>query len=149
MNKKQKDSFSAKDLLIVMVVIVFLLILTFVYLKPIEKFIGARNEVRKAHIDNLSKALIQYEIADPINAVSLRVIPRCPERIDIAYKGGNTDNSIDLDKLLVDGFIKEIPKDPLYATGDNTGYTVCRASTEQLKIEAREEGTNNRLSTIR
>jgi prepilin-type N-terminal cleavage/methylation domain-containing protein len=134
--KKNKAGFTLIELLIVIAIIAILVAVIFVILNPLELFSRSRNAQRWVKISELLTSLHVYSVHHEGTVPNQSDWTEDTNYVLGTGSGCNTTcgatttefSCLDLDQLVADKRISEIPRDPRYGTIANTDIWVRRAS---------------------
>jgi prepilin-type N-terminal cleavage/methylation domain-containing protein len=134
--KKNKGGFTLIELLIVIAIIAILVAVIFVILNPLELFSRSRNAQRWVKISELLTSMHVYSINHDGTVPNQSDWTEDTNYVLGTGTGCNTTcgatttefSCLDLDQLVADKRISEIPRDPRYGTAANTDFWVRRAS---------------------
>jgi|GEM_PF-605558 prepilin-type N-terminal cleavage/methylation domain-containing protein len=134
--KISKRGFTVIEILLVVTLVSILLTIGIVAFNQEDRFINARNDARKLHVQSLEAAITQYRLQEG----------NYPTGLDRNYKeicdpgASSCTNFIDLKTALVPKYLQSIPKDPndTDSTG-GVGYEVAvDAITNTVSIRLKE-----------
>jgi len=146
------------ELLIIVGVTAFLVSVFFVLNDPKGKFAGSRNDRRWTDVSLILDAVSKYaenhngEIPPGIDESpdTLQVIGSRSFGCGIKCKEINAEEScLDLSGSLADGYIKNIPFDPLFGSEDFTKYYINRLSDGRIEAGACEGEVGARIMVVR
>ena len=135
MKGKKYQGFSLIEILVVVALIIILATITIVAINPAKNFRDSRNAERSAEVSELLNAITQYTSEEGNNIADFGTITSCTTGTSNI---GSGTGEIDLETLLVDEYIVEIPVDPSVdaATSTDTGYDICITDSGRIQIDA-------------
>lgn len=122
---------------------IILFLVALVAVDPGVSFEEARDSERKSEITQISNALTQWQV-DGGDLATIKqnngfYIPDCVSGLlvgaDIVTTKSIT-SGVYLNDILVGIYLPSLPTDPSTGINGNTGYDICRTSTNQLQISA-------------
>ena len=165
----QKKGFTLIELLIVIAIIAIIAGVVFVALDPLKRFQDARDARRWSDVAELANAIkidqvdnkgpyltaITNTVADEVYLIGSCEAPNATLATVTDYCTTNPTitKCLDLDGLVTEGYLGEIPVSP---NGDGswststTGYTLEKSTTGIITIRScEEEGTTTEISVVR
>jgi prepilin-type N-terminal cleavage/methylation domain-containing protein len=154
--KNKNLGFTLIELIIVIAVIALLAAATFVAINPAKRVGDAGDATRWQDLTALADAFQAY-LADNNGTLPSSTMTTGVTYMLATTTGGDstagcdiaattTEEFLVLDNLITDGYIGQIPEDPLYVSdtnGYNTLYWLYRESSGKLKIgSCKKHGTN-------
>ena len=118
------------------------LILVIAIITNPQKQLGrARNSAREYGTRRIISALKVYSSENHNGSLPPEITAHCPETQVIGKSG------VDLEIILRNFFFKDFPYDPQYGTRDDTGYRICLAENNKIKVLS-NYGENNQTIFI-
>lgn len=134
------------EIFLVLLTLTALVGLIIYLIKPESQFSDLRNTQRVTDISQIQDAISQYQLENSSIEESLETyIPKCPDTLEI----GTAKDALNLNALLVDTYILEIPTDPSKGTTQHTGYTICKTSDTRLRLDAKYAEKDVTIAVIR
>ncbi|MBU2541977.1 prepilin-type N-terminal cleavage/methylation domain-containing protein [Patescibacteria group bacterium] len=168
LKKKNSAGFTLIELLIVIAIIAIIAAVVFVALDPLTRFRDARDSRRWSDASALMSAIKVDQVDNggsyltAITSVTDDVVYMIGTAVagcDDAYDAGNCDSvvvndtaCVDLSGLVTGGYIGSVPVSPNGSatwTSSTTGYTLTKASTGILTIQACESENSDSISVSR
>lgn len=144
--RKSLKGFSLIEILIVIALMAILATITIAAINPAKNFADARNTQRSSDVNTILNALSQY-VAD--GKVLPTGITTCPATVTVGTTVGT--GFVDLTFLTnsTNDYLVAIPVDPQEAGAADTGYTVCKTSTNRLEVAASNAENEKTISVRR
>ena len=136
---RKYEGFSLIEILIVVGLILILAAVTIVAINPAKHFQDTRNAERSADVSEILNAVTQYlaegavEGDDGLDGLG---VPLCEDEDGVEATASIGKADVDLESILVDEYIVEIPTDPSDGDAEETGYEICRTLGGRIEISA-------------
>lgn len=91
----------------------------------------SQDELRESHINQILDGLMNYTNSAGNSIDDLGSLPICNNDRAIIGTSG-----VDLNALLVDTYLENIPQDPEFGSNQDTGYTICVNNNGAINISA-------------
>ncbi|BCX13995.1 MAG: hypothetical protein KatS3mg085_527 [Candidatus Dojkabacteria bacterium] len=125
-----QSAFSLSEVLLILFVVLFLGLILFFIINPQKNFAESRNTERLIDVTDLANAINLYVNDNGSLGKVEDQIPTCPQTAKISK------NEVNLQNLVDEGYITELPKDPQTGTSEDTGYVICKNTSGRFTVSA-------------
>jgi type IV pilus assembly protein PilA len=145
MKGKKYEGFSLIEILVVVALIIILATITIVAINPAKNFRDTRNAQRSADIMQILNAVTQYTSEEGNVLSDLGTIANC-DAVAPDPTSTPVGDVLNLETILVDDYIVEIPVDP--RADDGFVYSICQTDNGRVEVSADKEIDANTTAPI-
>ena len=143
LHRKKYKAFTLIEILVALGLMAILLSITILAINPQKSSAQSRNVKRWNGVRAISNGLEQWLIDDKVSTPLLEgdgspVIGCASGGSIIVDQPTTNDGEIDLDAILVGTdleYMVDLPRDPTFSSGSDTGYRICRLNTPELRFK--------------
>ncbi len=130
--RNKNKGFTLIEVLLVVGLIAILVAITIIAINPGKNFKDTRNTQRGMDVGQILNGVTQYTSEEGKSVDDLGTIVDCSSGSTTI----GTTADLNLKTNLVPDYIVDIPMDPQAGSEEDTGYTICKAASSRVQVDA-------------